>query len=89
MREDEHHPLVQHVLGAESQLRAELVKFLRGGSLEHPQRLPTLLAKLRAMPIVERSIEAKHSFMNKNLVHNVRPTPASVSMALRFGEITP
>ena len=83
-----HHPLSVAMLHKGQPLQLEMESFARGASLSTCPLLKVQLQRLRMVPIVERSIEAKHSLAKQRLSSNSRPSPATVSMALRYPEIS-
>ena len=81
------HPVARRCLQPGGPYRALVGRLARGDDMGQLPDLQRFVMKWRFASIIERSIEAKHSIAKRRLSHNSRPTPSSVSLALRMKEI--
>ena len=81
------HPVSRRCLQPGGPYRALVDRLARGDDIGQLPDLKRFVMKWRFASIIERSIEAKHSIAKRRLSHNSRPTPSSVSLALRMKEI--
>lgn len=79
-----HHPLAVSLLSKAGQLRAHVVEFGEGGMMS--EMLLVEVSKLRCIPVVERSIEGKHSLISRR-VHKHWRTGRTISLTLRMIDI--
>ena len=79
-----HHPVTVDFLGADSQLRPLVQAFADGGPMA--ATLHEEASKLAFIPVVERSIEAKHSLISRRVQKNWR-SGRIVSLTLRVPDI--
>ena len=79
-----HHPVTLKFLGPDSSLRPMLQSFADGEGMSRELQLEAY--KLAFMPVVERSIEAKHSLISRRVQKNWR-SGRIVSLTLRVPEI--
>ncbi|CAE7037690.1 unnamed protein product [Symbiodinium sp. CCMP2456] len=79
-----HHPVTVDFLGAASQLRPLVQAFADGGHMA--ATLHKEASKLAFIPVVERSIEAKHSLISRRVQKNWR-SGRIVSLTLRVPDI--
>ena len=80
------HP-VSKLLLEDDQLREAIAKLAAGCPLADLPALQAIVLPWRFGSIIERPIEALHSISGKKLAHASRPSPPSVSLALRSVEI--
>jgi hypothetical protein len=79
-----HHALSVVFLAKTGLLRAQVLAFAEGGPMG--RELFAEVAKLRFIPVVERSIEAKHSLITRRVQKNFR-TGRVVSLILRVPDL--
>ena len=79
-----HHPMTLHFLGSGSLLRPMIQEFASGETMH--EFLRSEACKLAFMPVVERSIEAKHSLISRRVQKNWR-SGRIVSLTLRVPDI--
>ena len=79
-----HHPTTLHFLGNGSLLRPMIQEFANGEAMH--DFLRSEACKLAFMPVVERSIEAKHSLISRRVQKNWR-SGRIVSLTLRVPDI--
>ena len=78
-----HHPVSQKFLSAGGGLRQHLDAFVDGTPrADLPVDFRMAVAALAFTPVVERTIEAQHSYIKKRAGHN-RSGPCSVSLSIR------
>jgi hypothetical protein len=79
-----HHPLTLDFLARNGNLRAAVEAFAGGANMTPD--LALAVSKLRFVPVVERSIESKHSLISRRVQKNYR-TGRVISLTLRVPEI--
>ena len=81
-----HHKMTLKFLSPASRIRSDVEAFARGCSRDSLPRLLRAVAQLRGVPITERSIEAPHGKVKREICHK-RHKAVSVTMSLRSADI--
>ena len=81
------HPLTLQFLHPGSPLRQQLEQYVDGTSLSELPELQMQISKFALSSSTERSIEAKHAHMHKELLHAPRASAPVLSLADRLPEI--
>ena len=81
-----HHRVSVAFLDSGGDLRDQIMAFIGGGDLQALPQLQAKVLEFKYVPIVERTIEEKHSHVSRALGRKVRHHPVEVSLANRMRE---